>query len=174
MKTKPCLYYLGLACFPISILSLINIFYSYYFNYLDNLKSYIIVLFLSFFIGFILYKYGKKEKDFIGIYEQLFLIILIYFFVSFLISIPFYFSDYNISFVDAYFEAISGFTATGFTTFKFISDIDYPLILWRSSSQWIGGFYFIIFLVLIFSHKQINFKMLDLTFNLEKKNKLFV
>ncbi len=169
MKTKPCLYYLGLACFPISILSLINIFYSYYFNYLDNLKSYIIVLFLSFFIGFILYKYGKKEKDFIGIYEQLFLIILIYFFVSFLISIPFYFSDYNISFVDAYFEAISGFTATGFTTFKFISDIDYPLILWRSSSQWIGGFYFIIFLVLIFSHKQINFKMLDLTFNLEKK-----
>ena len=47
--------------------------------------------------------------------------------------------------------------------------MDPPLILWRSSSQWIGGFYFLIFLVLIFSNKQVNFKMLDLTFNLEKK-----
>ena len=169
MKIKSCLYYLGLSYFPISCLALINIFYSYYFDYLSNIKSYLIVLFLSIVIGFIFFQIGKKEKDFIGIYEQLFLILLIYFSVSLLVLIPFYLSDYEISFINSYFESISGLTGTGFTIFDQIKILDSPLILWRSSSQWIGGFYFLIFLVLIFSNKQINFKMIDLSFNLEKK-----
>ena len=169
MKINSCLYYLGISCFPISIMSLINIFYSFYFDYLTNIKSYILVLILSSVVGFSLFKIGKKEKDFIGIYEQLFLILLVYFSISFLILIPFYFSDYGISFINSYFESISGLTGTGFTVFEQIKSLDSPLILWRSSSQWIGGFYFLIFLVLIFSNKQINFKMIDLSFNLEKK-----
>ena len=82
---------------------------------------------------------------------------------------PFYFSDYGVSFVDSYFESISGLTGTGFTVFEHIKSLDSPLILWRSSSQWVGGFYFLIFLVLIFSNKQVNFKMIDLSFNLEKQ-----
>ena len=169
MKIKSCLYYLGLSCFPICIMALINIFYSFYFNYLTNIKSYTLVLILSSIIGFFLYKMGKKEKDFIGIYEQLLLIILVYFSISFLILIPYYLGDYGISFIDSYFESISGLTATGFTTFEHMKILDSPIILWRSSSQWIGGFYFLIFLILIFSNKQINFKMIDLSFNLEKK-----
>ena len=166
MKIKSCLYYLGLSCFPICIMALINIFYSFYFNYLTNIKSYTLVLILSSIIGFFLYKMGKKEKDFIGIYEQLLLIILVYFSISFLILIPYYLGNYEISFIDSYFESISGLTATGFTTFEQLKILDSPIILWRSSSQWIGGFYFLIFLILIFSNKQINFKMIDLSFNL--------
>tara|TARA_B100000029_G_scaffold394668_1_gene392210 strand:- start:1885 stop:3243 length:1359 start_codon:yes stop_codon:yes gene_type:complete len=150
-------------------MALINIFYSFYFDYLISIKSYVVVLFLSALIGFFLFKLGKKDKNLIGIYEQILLIFLVYFLISFFISIPFYFSNYGISFVNSYFESISGLTGTGFTVFEHIKSLDSPLILWRSSSQWIGGFYFLIFLVLIFSNKQINFKMIDLSFNLEKK-----
>ena len=174
MKIKPCLYFLGLSCFPISIISLINVFYSFYFDHLENINSYLSVMFLSLFLGLILFGVGKKERDIINIYEQLFLIFLVYFLISFFILIPFYFSNYNVSFIDSYFESISGLTGTGFTIFKHIKSLDEPLILWRSSSQWIGGFYFLIFLVLIFSNKQINFKMIDLSFNLEKKNQFFI
>ena len=134
-----------------------------------NIKSYVIVLIFSSLIGSIFYKIGKKEKNNIGIYDQLFLIILVYFVISFFILIPFYFSGYDISFINSYFESISGLTGTGFSIFEQINNLDDPLILWRSSSQWVGGFYFLIFLVLIFSNKQINFKMIDLSFNLEKK-----
>ena len=169
MRIKPCLYFLGLSCFPISIMSLINIFYSFYFDYLDNITSYIGTLFLSLFAGLIFFNIGKKERETINIYEQLFLIFLVYFLISFFILVPFYFSDYDVSFIDSYFESISGITGTGFTVFEHIKSLDDPLILWRSSSQWIGGFYFLIFLVLIFSNKQINFKMIDLSFNLEQK-----
>ena len=169
MRIKPCLYFLGLSCFPISIMSLINVLYSFYFDYLLNINSYTTTLFLSLFFGLIFFFIGKKESKTINIYEQLFLTFLVYFLISFFILIPFYFSNYDISFIDSYFESISGITGTGFTIFENIKNLDDPLILWRSSSQWIGGFYFLIFLVLIFSNKQMNFKMIDLSFNHEKK-----
>mgnify|MGYP003301205231 FL=1 len=169
MKLKPCIYYLGLSCFPISIMALLNIFYSFYFDYLLNVQTYIAVLFLSLIVGFNLYNFGKKEKENINIFEQIFTILLIYFLISFFIQIPFYFSEYKVSFLESYFESISGLTGTGFTIFENIRFLDDPILLWRSSSQWIGGLYFLIFLVLIFSNKQLNFKLLDLTYNQENK-----
>ena len=169
MKIKSCLYFLGLSCFPISIMALINIFYSFYFNYLENLSSYLVTMLLSIFFGLFFLFIGKKEKDLINFYEQLLLIFLVYFFLSFFLLIPYYFSGYYITFIDSYFESISGLTGTGFSIFENTNYLDQPLILWRSSTQWIGGFYFLIFLVLIFSNKQFNYKLIDLSFNLEKK-----
>ena len=70
-----------------------------------------------------------------------------------ILSIPFYFSIYNLTFLNALFETVSGFTSTGFTIFENIKHIDQGLILWRSSIQWIGGLYFlfsIIFLIDIY------------------------
>jgi len=78
-----------------------------------------------------------------------------YFLLPLIIVIPFYFSIYNLTFVNSYFEAISGFTSTGFTIFDNINHIDQSLILWRSASQWVGGLYFlfsIILLIDIFDH----------------------
>ena len=50
-------------------------------------------------------------------------------------------------------------------TFDNIKYLDPTLILWRSSSQWVGGLYFLIFLILIFSNKTFNYKMTNLTFS---------
>ena len=169
MKIQPSLYYLGLSCFPIGLLSLLNIFYSYYFEYMLDVDSYILVLILSSIVGFTFFLLGKSKKDDIGIYEQIFLVFLIYVFTSLFILIPFYMSSYEITFIDSYFESISGLTGTGFSIFSDLKSLDPPLIIWRSSSQWLGGFFFLVCLVLIFSNKQINFKMIDYTFNFEKK-----
>ena len=73
--------------------------------------------------------------------------------IPIVLSIPFYFSIYNLTFLDSFFEAVSGFTSTGFTIFENIKHLDQGLILWRSSIQWIGGLYFlfsIIFLIDIY------------------------
>ncbi len=169
MRIKPCLYFLGIGCFPMSFLALLNILYSFHFDNFSNINSYTVTLFLSLITGFIFFKIGKNFKDDITAYEQIFLVLLVYFLISFFYSIPFYFGDYNLSFIDSYFESISGLTGTGFSVFENISNLDPPLILWRSSSQWIGGFYFLIFVILIFSNKLIGFKFVDFSFNLEKK-----
>ena len=41
------------------------------------------------------------------------------------------------------FESVSGFTTTGFSIINNVEDIDEPLLLWRSSSQWLGGLFFL-------------------------------
>jgi len=84
--------------------------------------------------------------------------------IGIFVAIPFYTSNFQINFLSAFFESISGLTNTGFSIFKNIKYLDPTLILWRSSSQWIGGLYFLIFLVLIFSNQSLNFKMTRLTF----------
>jgi trk system potassium uptake protein TrkH len=104
-------------------------------------------------ILFYLIKNDNEKKT--TIYEKISTILLGYFLLPLIVSIPFYFSIYNLTFTNSYFEAISGFTSTGFTIFDNINHIDQSLILWRSSSQWIGGLYFlfsIILLIDIFDH----------------------
>jgi trk system potassium uptake protein len=41
--------------------------------------------------------------------------------------------------VDAYFEAMSGFTTTGATVLTDIEGIDHSLAIWRQFTQWVGG-----------------------------------
>ena len=124
-------------------------------------------MFISLITGFGFIFFSKNSNKKINFIEQLLLVIFSYFFISLLISIPFYLSNYQVTFVNSFFESVSGLTGTGFSIFKDIKYLDPTLILWRSSSQWIGGLYFLFFLLIIFSNKQFNFKMNDLTFSVD-------
>ena len=163
MNFKSISYFLGLFCFPISFLSFINILYSSYFDYFLSIDSYFTTLVTSLIFGVGFIYYGKNFQKKIDFIEQLFLIIAVYLFTALLISIPFYFSNNQVTFLNSFFESISGLTGTGFSTFKNIKYVDPTLILWRSSSQWIGGLYFLFFLSIIFSNKKFNYKMISLT-----------
>ena len=164
MNFKSISFFLGLFCFPISFLAFINILYSSYFDYFLSINTYFTALFVSITIGIGLMYLGKNSNKNINFIEQLFLVISVYLLAAFLISIPFYLSNYQTTFLNSFFESISGLTGTGFSIFKNIKYVDPTLILWRSSSQWIGGLYFLFFLFLIFSNKKFNYKMTSLTF----------
>ena len=165
MNVKSISYFLSLFCFPISFLAFINILYSSYFDYFLSINTYFTTLLISLFIGLALFYYGKGSSKKINFIEQLILIILVYFLTAFLIAIPFYLSNYQVTFLNSIFESISGLTGTGFSTFKNIKYLDPTLILWRSSSQWIGGLYFLYFLIIIFSNKTFNYKMINLSYS---------
>ena len=163
MNIKSISYFLGLFCFPISFLAFVNILYSSYFDYFLSIDSYFTTLLISLIIGSALLYHGKNSKKKINYIEQLVLIILVYCLTAFLISIPFYLSNNQVTFLNSFFESISGLTGTGFSIFKNIKYLDPTLILWRSSSQWIGGLFFLFFLIIIFSNKKFNYKMIFLT-----------
>ena len=149
------LIYLSVFCGLIAILSFFNIIYSYYLNLYLNLNTYVYTFIISGFLTIIFSLIDKNNENKITIYSKIITIIFGYFLLPLIISIPFYFSNYNLTFIDSYFESISGFTSTGFTIFDNIKHIDQGLILWRSSSQWVGGLYFlfsIILLIDIFDH----------------------
>ena len=135
-----------------SIFSFLNIIYSYYFNLYLNLNTYYFSLFSSLIIGLIFYKIKDINKK-PSIFEKILTVFLGYILLPIILSLPFYFSIYNLTFLNSIFESVSGFTSTGFTIFDNIKHIDQGLILWRSSIQWIGGLYFlfsIIFLIDIY------------------------
>ena len=136
----------------ISILSFFNIIYSYYLNLYLNLDTYYLSFLISLAISILFYKIKTPEKK-PNIYNKILTVFLGYILLPLILSIPFYFSIYNLTFLNSFFESISGFTSTGFTIFENIKHIDQSLILWRSSTQWIGGLYFlfsIIFLIDIY------------------------
>jgi trk system potassium uptake protein TrkH len=167
MNLRGISFYLSFFCFPISFLAFINILYASYFDYFLSIDTYFIALFISLFAGLTLFYYGKNSKKKISFFDQLMLVITAYLITSFLIAIPFYLSNYQVTFLNSIFESISGLTGTGFSIFKNIKYLDPTLVLWRSSSQWIGGLFFLFFLIIIFSNKSFNYKMTNLSYSEE-------
>ena len=89
-------------------------------------------LIISLVISILFYKIKISEKK-PNIYNKILTVFFGYILIPLILSIPFYFSIYNITFINSFFESISGFTSTGFTIFENIKHIDQSLILWRSS-----------------------------------------
>jgi len=158
MNYKNILFYLGIFSLLISIFSIFNILYSIYFTFYIDINSYIITFILSLFVGFFFCYLGKKSRNKILLTEQIVFIILGFVLIPVLISIPYYFSIYNISFLNSYFESVSGFTGTGFSIIKNVEVIDEPLLLWRSSSQWLGGLLFLLATIGTIGSKQVKIK----------------
>ena len=143
------LIFIGSFTLLISLFSFLNIIYSYYLNLFLNINTYFIIFLFTLTLGLFLIFFKRIHFKKINIYEKILIVIIGYLFFPVIISLPFYFSINNISYLNSYFEAISGFTSTGFSIFENIKYLDPTLILWRSSSQWIGGLYFLIFLLII-------------------------
>ena len=142
------LNYLGIFFILLSILAFFNIIYSYYFNLYLNIDTYFYTFLISLIAG--LSSFIKKKNEVkANTYVKILTVILGYIFIPLIISLPYYFSIYNLSFLNCYFESISGFTSTGFTVFENIKHLDQSLILWRSTSQWIGGIYFLFSILLL-------------------------
>jgi len=140
--------YLGIFSLFISALSFLNILYCYYFKLYLNINNFIFIFIVSLLLGSVIF-FNKKNIKKISIYQKILTVILGYITIPILLSIPYYLIINKISFVDSYFEAISGFTSTGFTIFNNLKHLDESLLLWRSSTQWLGGLYFLISIILL-------------------------
>ena len=158
MNHRGILFFLGIYSLFISFFSILNIFYSIYFNFILDLDSYVISLIISIIIGSSFCFLGRGYNRNISLSDQIVLIILSFIFIPLLVSIPYFLSIYNINFLHAYFESISGITTTGFSIIENIQDIDEPLLLWRSNSQWLGGLFFLIAVIGTIGSKQIKIK----------------
>lgn len=69
--------------------------------------------------------------------------------LSLLGCLPLYLSKQIPSFIDAFFEIMSGFTTTGATILTDIEALDNCMLFWRSFSHWLGGMGVLVFLLAI-------------------------
>ena len=126
--------YLSFFFVLIAILSFFNVVYSYYLNLYLNLNTYYSSLISSLLIALAFYKFEKKKTK-ISIFDKILTVFFGYITIPLVLSLPFYLSIYNLSFLNSFFESVSGFTSTGFTIFENIKHIDQSLILWRFTTQ---------------------------------------
>ena len=170
--------YIGSFCLILSLLSFFNIIYSYYFEILYNIEIYLYTLLISLTLSSLFFL-KKSDLKKISIYEKIIAVTSGYLVLPLIILIPYYFGIDYLSFTDSYFEAVSGFTSTGFTVFENVKYLDQSLLLWRSTSQWFGGLFFLIsilFLVDIYdnNYKKIltNFISLDINEIIKQSTKI--
>ena len=54
-------------------------------------------------------------------------------------ALPFVHGKPDVSLTDAYFEAVSGITTTGYTVFTGLEELPRSVVLWRGMLNWMGG-----------------------------------
>jgi trk system potassium uptake protein TrkH len=107
---------------------------------------------------------GRRREAFMGRREALLLVALSWLAGALLAALPFHFwtllggpelSGHPFtSFVDCYFEAMSGLTTTGATVLgghegHMIGDLPESLLLWRAMTQWLGGLGIVVLFVAV-------------------------
>ena len=89
-------------------------------------------------VGFLLLLFKVKNK--IVRYKEGFAIVTFgWLLVSIFGALPFLFTGVLPSFIDAFFETVSGFTTTGATVISNVEVLPHSLLFWRSFTHWLGG-----------------------------------
>lgn len=86
--------------------------------------------------------------------EGIAIVVLGWFVLCWLGAIPYLLWGGEFSFINAWFESVSGFTTTGSTILNDVETLPKSILFWRSSTHWIGGLGIIIFVILILSGKE--------------------
>lgn len=155
MNARVIFYYLGWFATPIAAMSLFLIVFTYFTGNTEQIHLYYFVLLAS-SSSFLLGHFFKSDKKLNKI-DLLIFILLGFIAYPLIITIPYYLSYYQLNFYLSYYESFSGFLGYGFSIFNNPAFLNDSLLLWRSGSQWLGGFYYLFITISILSSLKINF-----------------
>ena len=114
--------------------------------YKENIKPFVIFSFISSTLFFIILTILKKHPIKMKTKDAILSVNLVWFLIGIMGAIPLILES-HISFIDAFFESISGFTTTGATIYTNITDLPKNVLMLRSTMHWIGGMGIIVFSV---------------------------
>jgi len=94
---------------------------------------------ITIFIGILLVLTNLEENKKLNLQQAFLLTTLSWLSIATFGSLPFLLSNLNLSFVDAFFESMSGITTTGSTVIGDLNNAPKAILIWRSTLQWLGG-----------------------------------
>ncbi len=141
----------------LSFISLISSFFiasmsfvALYFKEYEALKGFlftIIIIALAAAVGIL--TTSKNEKKDLSVKGGFIFVSLSWIIVSAFGALPFYISGAIPSYVDAYFETMSGLTTTGASILTNIEGLPESMLLWRATTHWLGGMGIVVLTVAI-------------------------
>jgi len=114
----------------------------------ENILPYIYTLLILLVVGGLLSLIKVKNKSYFA-KDGLMITALSWISLSIFGALPFFISGYIPSYVDAFFETVSGFTTTGSSILRNVEILPNGLLFWRSFTHWIGGMGILVFAIAI-------------------------
>ncbi len=145
-ELKTILHFIGDTCLLLAAAFLIPLIVAFIYNEPQYYVPFISSAIISGIIGLIFIKIFKREIEF-TLKSAMIFSTIIWLITCALAALPYFFSG-ELSYLNAYFEAMSGFTTTGFSMYPLLDVVSPTINFYRGFTQWIGGLG-IIFLLLV-------------------------
>ena len=147
-------HYTGFMCIFLGFLMLVPIVISLIYSEHKYIIPFLYSFSISVLIGVLLFKIFKKQAD-LSLRGAMVFSTGIWLVACALSALPFYLSG-DLSYLDGYFEAMSGYTTTGFSMYVNLDAASYTMDFWRGFMQWLGGVGIIVLALTILSSPAVN------------------
>lgn len=112
-------------------------------------KDFVISIVIALVAGFALTLISRPGNKVIYAKEGFVIVSLAWIVLSAIGALPFYISGEIPSYVDAFFETVSGFTTTGASILTDVEAMSKGMLFWRSFTHWVGGMGVLVFVMAI-------------------------
>ncbi len=107
--------------------------------------AFLIAMAVSLAVGGALWLFSKPKDSVIYAREGFITVALVWIVLSAIGALPFTLCGEIPSYIDAFFETVSGFTTTGASILPDVEALSHGLLFWRSFTHWIGGMGVLVF-----------------------------
>ena len=149
MNFKMVFNVIGRICQTAGVLLLVPAVTAIIYSETTQLFALLITAVASFVLGTLLTIICKTKNHIIYAKEGFAIVAAAWIVTSVIGAIPFVISGEIPSFVDAFFETVSGFTTTGASILTNVEAMSKSMLLWRSFTHWVGGMGVLVFVMAI-------------------------
>ena len=134
---KTVFFTLGILQIILGVFMIIPIIIQFIFNELD--ASFISGSIISIIFGILFFLSNIDHDKKLNLSQAFLLTALSWITIAIFGSLPFIFSDLEMSLTDSFFESMSGITTTGSTVISNLNEAPKSILFWRAILQWLGG-----------------------------------
>jgi len=136
-NNKTVFFAIGVLLIILGAFMLIPFFVQFIYDEKNN--TFLSAASVTVFIGILLVLTNLEENRKLNLQQAFLLTALSWLSIAIFGCLPFLLSNLNLSFVDAFFESMSGITTTGSTIITNLDDAPKSILIWRAILQWLGG-----------------------------------
>lgn len=149
MNRKMIFSTLGKLIFSEAILLLLPLIISLIYKETNCTLAFLLTIALALFVGFVLYFGFRTHNKVIYAKEGFIIVALGWLIMSIIGAVPFVLSRDIPSYIDAFFETVSGFTTTGASILTDVEALSRGALFWRSFTHWVGGMGVLVFVMAV-------------------------
>ncbi len=149
MNRKLVFNYLGKIAQSVGALMALPMIVALIYGEYSCFTAFLISAVLSVGIGILISVLVKPKSDLLYAKEGFAIVALAWLSMSLVGALPFVISGDIPSYIDAFFETVSGFTTTGASILTDIEAMSKSMLFWRSFTHWVGGMGVLVFAMAI-------------------------